>query len=91
MNKTDCIPVEKYITPDTSLAAYLISIGFDLVRIQYDDTKRTNRPSGNFEFYQTSKLQLAVQNYYRTEAPGDIIKYEHAKKNLLDRIMRGLP
>jgi len=79
-----------YITSDTILAAYLVSIGFELREIRYDDSQN-RRQNGNFIFNQSEELQTSVNKFLRTEAPGDIVKYEHAKKNLLDRVMRGLP
>ncbi|KKL78028.1 hypothetical protein LCGC14_2028940 [marine sediment metagenome] len=80
----------KYLTNDTSLAAYLVSEGFEVLVIQYDEPKR-GRATGTYVFNNDPQLQSVIHNYNRSNAPGDIVRYEHAKRKLLDRVMRGLP
>jgi len=81
----------EFPTNDTSLAAYLVSEGFTLLIIEYSPSKR-GRQQGTFIFDKTDpKLMEFVSNYRRAEAPGDIVRYEHARNDLIDRVKRGLP
>lgn len=81
----------EFPTNDTSLAAYLVSEGFTLLIIVYSPS-RHRKQQGTFVFDKTDpKLMEFVQMYRRAEAPGDIVRYEHARNGLIDRVKRGLP
>lgn len=80
----------QFLTVDTSLAAYLVTEGFNLVEIRYEP--RTNGHSqGTYVFASSLKLQNNVNLFRRGEADVNVVLYEHAKSGLLDRIKRGLP
>lgn len=81
----------EFPTNDTSLAAYLVSEGFTLLIIEYSPTKH-GKQRGTFIFDKTDpKLMECVQKYRHAEAPGDVIRYEHARNDLIDRVKGGLP
>lgn len=81
----------EFPTNDTSLAAYLVSEGFTLLIIQYSPSKR-GKQQGTYIFDKTDpRLMEWVSNFRRGEAPGDVIRYEHARYGLIDRVKRGLP
>ncbi len=81
----------EYLTADTSLAAYLVSEGFNLLIIQYA-TAPSGREQGTFVFDGSDpKLQTCVNLYNRGNAKVNLALYEHARSSLLDRVKRGLP
>lgn len=84
-------PNGEFPTNDTTLAAYLVSEGFNLLIIEYSPLKH-GKTQGTYIFDNTDpKLMDYIHRYRRAEAPGDIIRYEHAHNDLINRIKRGLP
>jgi hypothetical protein len=78
---------QEYRTSETSLAAYLVSEGFLIQIIEYDDKGR-----GTYVFDNSDpKLKELVALYHRGKAIGDIALYEHARNTLINRVKRGLP
>ena len=75
---------------DTPLAAYLIQQGFKLIIIRYEP-RPNSRPQGIFIFNDSLELQEHIALFESGEATINLVKYEHAKSKLIDRIMRGLP
>lgn len=79
-----------FLTNDTSMAAYLVSEGYEISEIRYDKPQK-GKSIGTYVFTANPQLMEVVRNYQMSNAPGDIVRYEHAKRKLLDRVMRGLP
>lgn len=70
-----------FSTPNTALAAWLYSQGFDLLEID-----NTNFPTV-FHFEDSSKaLHSAVRDFQVGRAEGDIVAFYRAYKVLLDKI-----
>ena len=80
----------EYRTSDTSLAAYLVQDGYDLLIIEYEP-RSNGKQRATFVFQETHQLRESVSLYNRGNATINLALYEHAKSSLLDRIMRGLP
>lgn len=77
----------EYRTSETSLAAYLVSEGFSILIIEYDDKER-----GTYVFDSTDpKLKELVLLYHSGKATGNIAIYEHTRNSLIVRVKRGLP
>ena len=77
----------EYRTSETPLAAFLVSEGFQLLIIEYD-----NRDRGTYVFDDIDpKLAELVSLYRQCKAMGNIAIYEHARNSLVDRVKRGLP
>lgn len=82
----------EYPVIDTSLAAYLVHQGFILIEIRYTESDRYNqRKQGTCYFQSSPELIKQVSIYNQGKAIINLAPYELAKKNLMDRIMRGLP
>lgn len=81
--------MDRYLTSDTPLAAYLIQAGFPLLEILYEP-KANGRQQASFAFASTPKLQSHIDLYNSGQATINLALYEHAKSTLLDRIMRGM-
>jgi len=79
----------EFLTNNTSLAAYLISEGYDLLIIRYEETPR-GKIIGTFAFGEDPQMQSVIKNFNLMNAPGDIVRYEHARRNLVERVLRGL-
>lgn len=77
---------EEFRTSETSLAAYLISLGFELQEIQYEQSRA-------FFVFENNDEALAreVKKFQILEAKGNIVAYENARRTLLSKIKRGLP
>lgn len=70
-----------FSTSDTPLAAYLISEGFELLRIDYEGFRAFFVFDGSDEI-----LQRVVSDYNRAVALGNIVAYEKARKGLVARV-----
>ncbi len=70
-----------YKTTDTRLASFLIINGFDLYDMDRVDEKKIA-----FIFQDESKLQTVVDIWNNGAPVGNILKYEIAKKELLNKI-----
>lgn len=77
----------EYRTTHTPLAAYLVSEGFDLLTIEYDQSEKGTYVFNNHD----CKLREFVSQFNRGDAVGNIAMYEHAKGELLNRVKHGLP
>jgi len=76
---------------NTSLAAYLKSEGFDLLTIVYRPSGR-GKQQGTFIFSDNNpKIHEYISAFNRCEATGDIVQYQMAREDLVDRVKRGLP
>lgn len=80
----------QYLTTDTPLAAYLIQSAFPLIEIQYEE-----KPSGKYQAtfvfdnrFDPDGLQVHIALFNRGDADVNLVRYEHTKSSLLDRIMR---
>ena len=82
--------VSTFLTPDTQLAAYLISENFPLLEISYEP-RYNNRQRGIFVFTESPPLTEKVNAFNSGKATINLALYEHAKSSLLDRVVRGLP
>lgn len=79
--------LHEYATRDTSLAAYLITQGFEHLAIRYDDSG-----IGTHIFEDNDpKLQDDVRLYRKCEAIVNIAVYENIRHKLLDRVKHQLP
>jgi len=78
---------------NTSLAAYLVSEGFKIITIKYSSSnEHGGKRQGTFIFDSTApKIDDYISAFNRLEATGNIIKYQMAREDLVDRVMRGLP
>jgi len=77
---------------NTSLAAYLKIEGFKIIRIEYTPSDKPGKKQGTFIFDATdSKIHETIATFDRLEAVGNIVKYQMARAELVDRVMRGLP
>ncbi len=76
----------EYLTTNTSLAAFLVSEGFKLLLIQYVGKQGTYVFSSD-----NPTIQDHVNSFNRCEAVGNIVQFEMARNDLIDRIKRGLP
>ena len=77
----------EYRTSKTSLAAYLVQEGFEILITEYDE-----KGKGTFVFDNTSEeLAKCVRLFNRGEANENIIIYEHARISIIDLVKRGLP
>lgn len=86
------VSTNEYLTIDTNLAAYLVHLGFRHLEIRYTDMSQYNRKrQATHYFEETPELLEQVSLYNQGKANTNLIPYERAKSNLLDRIMRGLP
>lgn len=54
-----------YSTRDIYLSSVLISLGFNLIGIDYQIEGERNKPVGYFQFEKTEKLDAAVMNYWQ--------------------------
>jgi hypothetical protein len=80
-----------YSTTETSLATYLIQEGFVLSEIQYE-TKTNGKKRAIFIFEHSPHIVKQAEDiYYRGDATINLLKYEHIRSNLLDRVKRELP
>lgn len=76
---------------NTSLAAYLKSEGFELLIIKYTSLSR-GKQQGTFIFSDSNlKIHEYISAFNRCEATGDIVQYQMAREDLVDRVKRGLP
>lgn len=81
----------KYSTPITNLAIYLIQEGFDLSHIEYQPLDN-GKKKAYFVFNHSSQtVKQSEETYFQKKAYINITEYENTRKNLLDRIKRGLP
>lgn len=80
--------LNKYLTTDTPLASYLIQAGFSLLEILYEP-KPNGKRQATFIFSLTAKLQSHIALYKNGTANINLLLYERAKSDLLDRIMGG--
>ncbi len=77
---------------NTSLAAYLKSEGFELLIIEYRPTRFKGRQQGTFIFKANNpKIHEYISAFNRCDATGNIVQYQMAREDLVDRVMRGLP
>lgn len=76
---------KQYLTSNTSLAAFLVSCEFTLLHIQYDGN------SGTFVFEAQDEIEASVLSFTRCEAMGNIVRYQMARDELVDRVKRRLP
>lgn len=77
----------EYLTSDTSLASLLVSEGYTLLIIKYNDQQQ-----GTYVFdAKDPKLYQLVRTYHRSEATANVTLYEQARHKLLARIKEGLP
>ena len=83
-------PNNEFITSETSLAAFLIQEGFNLLIIQYE-ARKNDKQRATFVFQNSAKLRDCINLYNRGLASINLTLYEHTKSSLIDRIMRGLP
>lgn len=82
----------EYPVIDVSLASYLVHLGFNLIEIRYTESDRYNqRKQGTCYFQSSPELLNQVSVYNQGKAVINLAPYELAKKNLMDRIMKGLP
>jgi hypothetical protein len=82
----------EYQTIDTNLAAYLVHLGFRHLLIKYTDLAQINRRvQATHYFEETPELIKQVSLYNQGNVKINLIPYEKAKENLMDRIKRGLP
>lgn len=72
----------EYLTSNTSLAAFLVSSDFTLLRVQYQGN------IGTFVFASNDKIEESVQAFNRCEALGNIVRYQMARDDLVDRVKR---
>lgn len=79
-----------FITTETPLAAFLIQSGFQLLEIQYE-TRHSGRRQGIFVFKNDPSLQEKNELFKSGRATINIVQYENAKNNLIDRLKAGLP
>jgi hypothetical protein len=79
-----------FLTPDTQLAAYLVSENFPLLGIQYEP-RFNGKQRGIFIFNESPSLTDRVNAFNSGKATINLALYEHAKASLLDRVVRGLP
>lgn len=81
----------KFSTPITNLAIYLIQEGFELLRIEYQPLDN-GKNKAYFVFNHSPQLiKQSEETYFQKKATINIAEYENTRKNLLDRIKRGLP
>lgn len=80
-----------YQTPNTDLAAYLLSEGFPIIEIQYEPRSNGNKERGIFVFDRTIKIMEKVNLYETGKATINLALYQHAKSRLFDRLMGRLP
>ncbi len=77
----------EYATRDTSLAAYLITQGFEHLTIRYNDSG-----IGTHIFEDNDpRLQDDVMLYRKCEAVVNIAIYENTRRKLLYRVKHQLP
>lgn len=77
----------EYRTTETSLAAYLVSEGFPVAIIEYDE-----KHHGTYVFDDlTPKLKQFVLLFQCGKATANIAVYEHIRNGLIDRVKRGMP
>lgn len=82
----------EYPVIDIALASYLKHLGFTLIEIRYTESDRYNqRKQGTCYFQKSLELLDQVSIYDQGKAVINLALYELAKKNLMDRIMKGLP
>lgn len=79
-----------FLTPDTQLAAFLISENFPLLEISYEP-RYNGKQRGIFVFAESPRLTEKVNQFNSGTALINLALYEHAKSSLLDRVVRGLP
>lgn len=78
---------KEFRTSDTPLAAYLLSEGFNLLDIDYSNTKRFVFVFAN----DSKKLADFTRQYHLAKARGNIVSFFSAYKHLLFKIRNGLP
>lgn len=78
---------KEYRTTDTPLAAYLMSQGFDILIIEYDDGGRATYIFSN----DSTQLKEHIKLFKLGKAESNITAYERARNALLVKIHRGLP
>ena len=81
--------IEEFLTPDTQLAAFLVSENFPLIEIRYEP--RNGRQRGIFVFSDNTNLTEKVNQFNSGRAIINLALYEHSKASLMDRVVRGLP
>lgn len=75
---------DTYQTTDTSLAAYLVYSGIDLLRIDYDKARR-----GTFVFPTNDVIDGLVRDFSKGTAEGNIVLFDHTRAKIIDRVKRG--
>lgn len=78
--------VDIFRTKDTPLASYLISEGFTMSFIEYEND------TAYFVFSNSNEhLQSLIRDFTMHKAIGNIRAYEDARRELTDRLKRRLP
>ncbi len=79
-----------FLTTDTALASYLITEGFSLLNIQYDNMGN-GKPRGTYVFEDSPKLKAAEKVYLTNDVKINLATYERVRSGLLERVKRALP
>jgi len=79
----------EHITPILQLACYLITEGFTLLSIGYVPNNGQTRAF--FYFEKSPKIADCVKLFSRGEAVANLMQYEEARHDLLNRIKHELP
>ena len=81
----------KFSTPITNLAIYLIQEGFELSYIEYQPLDNGKNKAYFVFNHSPQVIKQSEETYFQQKAVVNITEYENIRKNLLDRIKRNLP
>ena len=77
-------------TYNTSLASYLLSCGFTLLDIEYEETDRGTRATFLFQ-NNTERLAETIRSFQVGKAEGNINAYEDQRRKLTRIVKRQMP
>jgi hypothetical protein len=80
-----------YETKETPKAIFLIQEGFDLLKIRYE-LKNNGKKRGIFVFnHHPNEVKQSEMIYERGDANINLLRYEHIRESILDRLKKELP